>query len=570
MSARRARLVVLCLALTLVGFACAACTSGVARPQQPSTSADAQSTAAAAALPVDSASALLSASWASNGTIGFFIEAPDVGQAMSLYSTRWWLEVYTRQHHIIVPTLDRAAVRAWVLPLAAGEPAVGGDAARLPAMARLDEAVRTLSALGGSINSGPTVAALETLRAGGMYRSGPGAAADWGDTFLALSVYRALGVPAPAAVTAATAVQVHHALTDQNPADLLDGTVPALASLTPQAAAQDRPALAIELAWVQAQLPRLPVLGRVAVATALAPVSAQAGAPRWAPATVCAGLRVSPSGVAASASTAPDPQLTANALALGCLTQQSVPPWTLSGWPNTDAVTTSLPASVDGFRVAAGAGLTRRYAGQLRSELMQVWAPAYVAKPTATVAVAADLLARELNVPLVAPESSAGVHLALASTDPRSATTALLQAAVTYPKGIQGDRPANAGLFPVPAGQPAAALTAAVADELRARVTADAALHRSAVAVIATLRLRSTALYTLGSATVPSLLATIFGSWIMGRPLSGAALRSAGICGPGYWSCVDDSGSTRVPALQTAAAVEVLSQPGSDSYPFAF
>ncbi|PZS19254.1 MAG: hypothetical protein DLM57_04475 [Pseudonocardiales bacterium] len=567
MADRRVRSIIACLSATVLGLS-ACTTSGGSARSHPSVTA-----AAPAVAPlVDTARDLLAASWASNGSLGFFVEAPEIAQAMSLYDTRWWLEVYSHQHRSFPPGLDKAALRAWAQPLAAGQPAGGGgDASDLPPLERIDDGVAILTALGGTIDARPIVGALNTLRDGAMYRSGASKTADWGDTFLALSVYRRIGVTPPTPVMAGVSAQVDRALADRSPADLFDVTVPALSSLTKTFASSARARLRTEMQWIGTQLAELPALGRVAVATTLTPLLAWVGLPRWSVAQVCAGLFVSPSGVAASNSDVPDPQLSANALSLGCTTKQDVPPWTTSGWPNRNAVEASLPASVDGMRVAAGAGTTEHYVGTLRRELAQVWAPALAAKPSTPVAVAADLLSRQLHVPLVAPASRSGVERALANPDPAAATAELLLGLVTFPRGIgDGTVPARTPSSPIDArtSRPGADLAVAIADELRARLTGDLTFHASAARTM--LALYSTSLYSLRPSTKASLIATIFGYWITKHALPEARLRASGICTKGYWLCHDDSSSTQVPALQTAAAAQVLLHPTNDSYPFGF
>lgn len=571
MTGRRARSIVACLSVViLVLLSVAACTTSGGRARShPSAIASAP----AAPRPVDTARHLLAASWASNGSLGFFVEAPDIAQAMSLYDTRWWLDAYSDQHRSFPPGLDKAALRAWVEPLAAGRTTRGGDAADLPPLERIDAGVAILTALGGAVDTGPIVGAVETLRDGARYRSGVSKTVDWGDTFLALSVYRRLGVTPPTQVTAGLSAQVRRSLADRNPSDLLDVTVPALSSLTKSSASAAPARLRTELQWIGTQLTELPVLGRVAVATTLTPLLAWVGLPRWATAQVCAGLSVSPSGVAASSSAAPDPQLSANALALGCTAKQDVPPWTSSGWPNRNTIETSLPASVDGMRVAAAAGTTQRYFDTLRRELARVWAPALAAKPSTTVAVAADLLSRQLHVPLVAPASRADVEKALASADPTAATAELLLGLVTYPHGIgRGTVPAPTSSSPSDArtSRTGADLAVAIADELGARLTGNMATHASAARTVQALYSPSTSIYSLEPSAQASLIATIFGYWITRHALPEARLRASGMCTKGYWACLDDSSSTQVPALQIAAAAQVLLHPTNDSYPFAF
>lgn len=378
----------------------------------------------------------------------------------------------------------------------------------------------------------------------------------------------------PIRVTAAQSAQVHHALGDRTPADLLDVTVPALSALlTKSSASAARAPLRTELQWIGTQLAALPALGRVAVATTLTPLLAWVGLPRWSTVQVCAGLTVSPSGVAASSSDAPDPQLSANALSLGCTAKQEVAPWTSSGWPNRDAVETSLPASVDGRRVAAASGMRQHYVGTLRRELARVWAPALAAKPTITAAVAADLLSRQLHVTLVAPASRSDVEQALASPDPAAVSAELLFGLVTYPQGIgRGTVPTHTSSSPPAAhtSQTGSSFADAIADELRARLTGDATIHASAARMVQFLYSTSTSLYSLGPSAKPSLIATIFGYWITGHALPGYRLRAGGICTKAYWACREISSATPVPALQTAAAARVLLHPTNDLYPFAF
>src|SRR5688572_22144531 len=59
---------------------------------------------------------ILAQTWATNGSVGFFIDAFEAaGDSMSLYDTAWWLEVLTEQSE--TSRLDPQSVRAWVLPL---------------------------------------------------------------------------------------------------------------------------------------------------------------------------------------------------------------------------------------------------------------------------------------------------------------------------------------------------------------------------------------------------------------------------------------------------------------------
>lgn len=174
-----ARSVVASLLVTALGlFPVAACTTSRDHaPSRPSVIASAP----AATPAVDTARNLLAASWASNGSLGFFVEAPDIPRAMSLYDTRWWLEAYSHQHESVPPSLIKTALRAWVAPLAAGRPSDAGDSAALPLIERIDDGAAILTALGGAIDSAPIIRALETLRDGAMYRSGASKTPDWGE-----------------------------------------------------------------------------------------------------------------------------------------------------------------------------------------------------------------------------------------------------------------------------------------------------------------------------------------------------------------------------------------------------
>jgi hypothetical protein len=511
---------------------------------------------------------LLTSSWASNGSVGFFVEAADPMAAMSLYNTRWWLDIYTGEHRAIPADLDSRQVGAWVTSVLSRH-TTGVDADQLPVIERLDDGMAILARLHEPLDRSTVLRALNGLRRGVRYRSGAGKTPDWGDTFLALSLYRRLGVSAPALVRAAAAAQVRDALHDRTAADLLGRIVPALASLSAGPRVAAGPALGDELRWIAGKLATISPLARVSVAAALAPVLARAGLPHWPTAEICADLDLSSAGVAASTGSAPDPQLTDNALALGCAAHQVVPPWTPLGWPSRDAIDMSLPASVDGLRVAAAVGSAAQYAPFVGRELNQVWAPSLGRQDDPSIAAAADTLARELRRRPAAPASRPAVLTAVRSADPRAATPELLLGLLTFPRGLDGARSTTPPKRTSRASD-ASDLTLAIADELRFRLTRNPSLHATALRLLRPLALPSS-LYALATADHASLFATVFGNWITGRPLPLAALRHAGSCGATAWpSCTDGDPATTVPALQIAAAAAVLDHPAPAGYPFAY
>jgi len=518
---------------------------------------------------------LLRLSWATNGSVGFFVESADIAQSMSLYSTRWWLDILTATHGGDASNagLDVAAVRGWVSPFASGQNVDGGDAATLPALERIDDAVDILKNIGVQPDQPAVARALESLRRGDQYEAQPGGTGDWADTAFAVSLYRAIGLSPPAAVADALAKQVPRAIDDRHTADILSFTVPVIASLSTSGVAAQADLLRTELNWIQAQQGTLPVLARISIATSLKPVVRSLGAPPWNTDVLCSGLGISPDGVTAIQGTSPDPQLTAQALSLGCIKQQALPPWSPAGWPNSQAISASLPSSVDGMRVATFLEDGSKYADSLRAELQRVWVPAFKGQPTGPESVAADLMAGQLGLPLIVAPSANDIRDALA-TNSSNTVSELLVGLDAYPAGIVAPTVQSIGAAAVtPTGGASDEtsldpLTNGVVDELKARLTHVATEHVAALAVLSSLR-TGPSLYASAPGGSTSLTATMIAAWITGTKLPTVALERARICQSEY-ACTGGNPPTAIPELQVAAAVVALATPAANQVPISF
>lgn len=450
----------------------------------------------------------------------------------------------------------------------------GGDAATLPVLERIDDAVDILDRIGVRPDPAAVTRSLQSLRRGNEYAAQPAGKGDWADTVLALSLYRKVSAVPPTAVVEHVSRQVPGAINDRRPADLLPFIVPVLSSLSGSVPPEQAGQLGNTLNWIQSQLFTLPVLARMSIATSLRPLIASLGQPWWRAAEICPGLDISLAGVSAVKAARPDPQLTAEALSLGCIERQQVPAWSPSGWPNVQTVSASLPASVDGMRVAVAIGATSRYMSALQRQFRLVWVPALGAHPSEPAAVAADLMARLLGLPPVVTRSASQIADALA-TDTPNTLSELLLGLVTHPNGItQTTGQATAAAASTSAsgsagGSGSGPLAEAVVDELKARLAHAPDDHVAALALLNTLQ-AGPDLYALTPAGSPSLTATIIAAWIRRTPLPSAALHVAGICRSEYSCTYGTPPTATAPPLQTAAAAAVLANPADNLFPFSF
>ncbi len=539
----------------------AALLAGCTSTHHPSSRASTPTPSSAARL---SAQGLIDESWASNGKRGFFIDAAGpTGGSMSLYDTAWWTRVLVDGGKPLTG-LRASAVGQWLVPLLDGSADGSADSSTMPRIAVLEAAVNLATSLHLDFPRQAVAERVESLRVGPMYRSSPTAkTGDWGTTAAAIGVLREIGASPPQIVTSNLAAQIHAAITVRSRKQVLSFVIPVLSTMT---AAQVRSAgttLDDQLTWIESQLPDMTALERLSAASGTRPVLAAAGRRSWSAAEVCGRLDTADGGVRAGPNTGVDAQVTAIAIEAGCHVDAAPPPWTSAGWPDDQAISGAVPASVAGLRIAYAVGSTKQFLAAIRAQLSDVW----LARTTGSDVDPAALIML-CHLTSVTPPASlqpTDVSAAVAASADGQSLAALLIGWLQHLKAT-----APSALAPS-AG--VANVFEAAADELKFRLTGDNRFHAAAQTVLSKLAVTSN-LYavspgTSGSTAPPSVVATAIASWIMGTPLPSAALQRAGLC-DSQMSCGRGGRNSPIDSpLRATAAVAAILHPDQASFPIA-
>ncbi len=328
---------------------------------------------------------LLRDSWVSDGDRGYFLDAvrSRSGTPMSLYRTRWWLRLGSTGPGGTAGVGGTTGVRpdslrSWLAPALDGRLSGSG----LPAVAQVDYAVAALSSVRATVDAARVARTVEALRRHGQYRGSAGAdSPDWGSTAVAVRVLTELRLPVPAEVVDAAADRLRElAAGTTTQAQLSEAvslieiaghlgpgfagrvpSVPGLAAGADQALAAMRP----DAVWLSAR-------------SALRQAAAQLGGslPPVDPAS-CAGLVGGTGGVRLPGQAVDDPQATYYAVQLGCRGARvpAPPAHSRAGWPEPDAGTEALGASVVGLRLARLLGIADAFAAPLDRQARSVWLP---------------------------------------------------------------------------------------------------------------------------------------------------------------------------------------------------
>lgn len=456
--------------------------------------------------------------------------------AFSLYETYWQLRLAARCGRGS-DGVRVACVQAWLGPALDGRL----DASGLPPIAQIDCATQILGLLGGSTDAARVARAVERLRAGRGYRTGPAAPGpDWGSTALAVGVLARLGLEVPAAVPlSATAAAVAAPAGGESLPQLI-----ALAQLAAQlapgpgstllAAAQRLVGIADRGLQVTGQHPDAAWL---VLAAGLRQAAAALGMPAPVAGRQVGGrlLRTPDGGVPLPGQLYADPQATFAALELGCPARPRAAARSRAGWPHPAAAADPGPSAA-ALRIAREIGFTGRFREPLRRQFGEVWLQqANTADDAAArmrrvnlrqlaaglgpqVGRCAD---RALPRPVFGPGHDAGSDVPL--------LLALLELASSAP--LPAERAAAMSYSLAAAGRGGApVLVRAAWLALAGRLFDDPAVYGQGASLARRLR-RGIGVYAASPASPPSLTASAMGVWIE-RPADHVLWhwRAAGLC----------------------------------------
>ncbi|MET7454988.1 hypothetical protein ABZT03_24460 [Streptomyces sp. NPDC005574] len=339
--------------------------------------------AAPAPVRVD-ARALLRDSWVTDGRRGWFIDGAGAGPAavpapaqspFSLYETDWRLRIAALPDARTGTRIDPGRLGVWAAAAETGRLASSG----LPALAQVDLAVDALRTAGGTVDRAGVARTLESLRAGGAYRTGPSARPGPGGTAVAVRVLTRLGLPVPAPVRAANSLALN-GLSAWDAVTAPGEVVPVLetaAALGVTGADRDRAAalaVAAERALSRLGIDPVRLASEAALRTAASRLRARL--PRFAP-SACDGRTLPDGGIGLPGAGHGDPQATYWALRLGCsaVRAPAAGAHSRAGWPAAGARESALSASAAAMAVARSTGLTAEFAGPLARQVREVWLP---------------------------------------------------------------------------------------------------------------------------------------------------------------------------------------------------
>lgn len=505
-------------------------------------------------------SELLGDAWVSNQKQGFFVEgAGGVNQTISLYGTGWWAHVAVETH--ASDSLTAAAVGRWLTPMLRGDNVELGDTAGMSEMERLQLAVSLARDERISYNRAELTTQIMNLKFGKEFRADSStAAADLSHTAAAVLLLRMVGAPVPSDTAVWLRDQASSVLADRRSIDIASTIVPLLSVITVTQA--DRQAVQVQLEWLESQFPAMDARSAAAIAAALIPVAVAVGVAVDASDLRSICPRVSALLEGASAGSR-DPHLLSDAITIGCPVNEDIPPSTRAGWPTPEALTTQLQASVDGLVVASALGRAQTYIPYVKA-----WLEIDHAVSAAPIASYDGLQTLVLRNRAGLPSEVAPIRRQLLETaarpDQRTVIPVLAEAWIS---GLYiSDGSLDADSTSVTASN---AVLGAVAEELGARITRSAEMHRQAVADTSRFAL-ATGPYSMEGAQ-PSLWATILAYWISGKRLPLTALQQWGFCTHELdcYNSPDRVAGEKQPTLQIAAAVLGQAAPKRLSFPLA-
>lgn len=392
---------------------------------------------------------------------------------------------------------------------------------------------------------------LNSYRVGNEYNAGVlGSAPDLAQTVLAVSIMHELGVPIPLVVSKLLKRDVVFALLDRQPQDL-STIVSLLISLSAGDASHYATQIMATLSWINSIKADVSPPAQLALSTSLAPVAATVHDPHWAGISLCRGVTISNGEVVVSSSSNPDPQLTVDAVSLGCISKPSYPPVTTDGWPNIVAISENLQASIDGLRLASEVEEEGQFTTGIKTELTKVWIPDSNHNPgeIGGIVEIEPLLGLKSTAP---PGLQAQVASAL--TNPNPSNIALLAGALFVGKrfSIQEVRIAASLARKLPSGGIGEALTL----ELLSELATSRYLHLEAIQALAGYQV-TRGVYSIAAHGRPSIWASIIGDWVVKQQVPLKKLESIGQCSS-ITSCSETSSNGRKtlqPSLQIAAAI---------------
>jgi hypothetical protein len=442
------------------------------------------------------------------------------------------------------------------------------DTEGMPTLAVLENSVDLVTMLGIGFDKAVVARRFEALRVGNEYKSDASArAGDWASTALVVGLLQKLGMKPATVVITAIDAQLGESLRSRQASQLFGYVIPMLSLMSgdqvKSAATQVRP----QLAWITTQLPSLTPFERLVAATDLRHVITLAGNRPWSQAIACRGLQTDSQGVTIVANSAVDPQATTDALEAGCLQKVNVPPWTPGGWPNEEAYSDALPASIAGIRIAEALGASRRYRSLLVTQLKNVWLPAPPGNVQQDFAGVA-MLSRILGVKTASANLGGALQAALAASPTAQSLPVLLEA------WMQGKRDNAVGRDVAGNGATGNVFVAA-ASELEYRITGDRRFDDMSRVILARLAV-GRGLYAVAEDDGPALarssvVATAIADWILRAPIPVSALKLAGLCDQ-QLSCGQPDGinSSVDSTLSATSAVLTMMHPDAVTFPMGF
>jgi ubiquinone biosynthesis protein UbiJ len=518
----------------------------------------------------NSLTSLLTSSWATNGSVGYFVDDyGNAGGAVSLYDTAWWQKI-ARMTGIQQDRLNPDAVSRWLLPIMRGEAdeMSNADSTTNPRLAVLETTTDLALGLEIRIEAQNVASQIEQLRAGDLYKSRPtDATGDLGSTALAISILRKVGIHPPAAVMAKIETQLGAALSTRRPEDVFNLTIPVLTTLDAAQISQNHDKVAGQLAWIRDQLPAMNPITRLTAAASLKSLVASVSGETWPRELYCKNLLTSADGVLVAENTRVNARATFAALDLGCIAAVTPPPWTIHGWPNQQTISAALSASVAGARLAGVLSRLDQFKPFLQAAIERHWSRSSGSDPAQTASLA--MLTKILELSWTAPDLSSQVTETVAGPLQPQSLVVLLAGWATATKPPIGTRKSSSEQLPT--DRPT--MIAATAAELKFRLTGDVQLHQYSLALLASLAVDDmyAAAVSPGQTAEPSVVATALAAWISGKPMPTQSLIEAGLCNVDLSCSAREvhEGSPLDSPLRASAAMVAMSKPDVVGFPLA-
>ena len=311
----------------------------------------------------------LRASFANNGSAGYFVETPGaLTGGLDLYTTTWWLAAEPR----LRARLDVPAVEQWARSIVIRPAAASNDG--LAPFLRVLLAARILRSLGLANNVVVSPGRLSDLVAGRKV--------SWATLIRHNRADDTLVSQAAAAVhlLITEAVAVPQSLSDYldqvTAQGLTAGSRSSVGRTTAALSAASRDFVRAHRIpirrYLSAAVPRLkalPLLYRIGLASQLVGVASRVGL-KWDTGQFCDS-----STLADQIAREGDPQFVYDARLLGCNPSVTPAPFTSLGWPGVDELQDTLLSTVDGVKVALSLGQLGSYRRPLIRELTADWEP---------------------------------------------------------------------------------------------------------------------------------------------------------------------------------------------------